>query len=184
VGLFPQWDGRGWGGADVSRLLIEILAYEQTQLQIDPDRVYLTGQSMGGYGAYFTVIHYPKTFAAVVPISGEWGPFGKGKGIAVPGDLSRWKHLPYWAAHGMKDHVVPYRDGKGTVHEITARAPDKGKGEVFAGWTCETGSAFEHTTTNQSNNRGRFADAEALTTRFKMGVGDVILEASYKIVPR
>jgi len=119
IGIFPQWDGSAWGSPDSSRKLIEILNHEKTQLRIDPDRVYLTGQSMGGYGSYFIAQHYPGVFAAVAPISGSWAPFGPEKRTSVPRDLSKWRHLPYWAAHGMKDtKVAPFANHQATVDAL------------------------------------------------------------------
>jgi hypothetical protein len=120
IGIFPLWIGRFWGGRQVTRFLIDILDYEKTRLRIDPDRIYITGQSMGGYGTYSTVAHYPNYFAAAVPISGEWGPFGKGGRSGVPNDLAPWHHLPYWAAHGVKDHVVLHKDDLACVNKMQA----------------------------------------------------------------
>ena len=58
------------------------------------------------------------------------------------------------------------------------RPPNKAKGEVFAGWTCASGSAFEHTTTNPLRRKARFANAKALATTFTMPEGDVIVTAN------
>jgi len=71
-----------------------------------------------------------------------------------------------------------------TVQKITARAPDKAKGELFTGWSCAAGSVFVHTTTNPLRSKGRFASAKALTTRFTMPANDVIITADYRINPR
>jgi pimeloyl-ACP methyl ester carboxylesterase len=38
---------------------------------IDPDRVYLAGVSMGGYGVYAVGMHYPDLFAAIAPACGR-----------------------------------------------------------------------------------------------------------------
>jgi hypothetical protein len=61
---------------------------------------------------------------------------------------------------------------------VDARAPDKAKGEVFTGWTCASGSASEHTTTNPLRGKGRFANAKALATTFTMPAGDVVVTAN------
>lgn len=88
----------GWlpGTADGKRA---IDALEQTiaEYSIDPDRVYLTGVSMGGIGSWSHAIHDPDRWAAVVPICGG-GNSRKAERIA---------QLPIWCFHGSADAVVP-----------------------------------------------------------------------------
>lgn len=63
----------------------------------DPNRVYLTGLSMGGYGSWDLATRHPEWFAAVVPICGG-------------GDERQAKKLvgiPLWAVHGDADRAVP-----------------------------------------------------------------------------
>ncbi len=63
---------------------------------IDPDRVYLCGISMGGFGTWHTAVCYPKLFAAIAPCCG-------GCLAAHTGELT----MPIWAFHGLADPVVP-----------------------------------------------------------------------------
>jgi len=53
------------GEVDVLRVMAEMQAF----YSVDPDRVYLTGVSMGGAGVWQIAMHYPHLFAAVAPIS-------------------------------------------------------------------------------------------------------------------
>lgn len=39
---------------------------------IDPRRIYVTGYSLGGQGAYGMLAHYPDLFAAAAPLCGYW----------------------------------------------------------------------------------------------------------------
>ncbi len=64
---------------------------------IDPDRLYVTGLSMGGYGTWDIILRWPDKFAAAVPMSGG--------GDSTRAD--RIKHLPIWAFHGQIDNTVP-----------------------------------------------------------------------------
>ena len=63
----------------------------------DPDRVYLTGLSMGGFGTWEIAAQNPRRFAAIVPICG--------------GGNARFaralRNMPIWAFHGDKDEAVP-----------------------------------------------------------------------------
>jgi len=65
---------------------------------VDLDRVYVTGLSMGGYGAWELAAEHPERFAAVLPICGA----------GSPADAGRLKDLPVWIVHGKRDAVVPF----------------------------------------------------------------------------
>lgn len=91
--ISPQCEpGRWWTAPRVLDLLDEVLPV----LRIDPDRVYLTGLSMGGYGSWYAAIADPGRFAAVAPICGG----------GVPEDAGRLVDLPIWAFHGDRDEAV------------------------------------------------------------------------------
>lgn len=64
---------------------------------IDPDRIYLTGLSMGGYGVWQMAMEFPRRFAAIVPVSAG----------GVPSGACALKHMSIWAFHGAKDDIVP-----------------------------------------------------------------------------
>ena len=64
---------------------------------VDRTRVYLTGLSMGGYGAWYLASAYPELFAALVPVCGG----------GDPDEACNLKDIPTWAFHGAKDDVVP-----------------------------------------------------------------------------
>jgi predicted peptidase len=64
--------------------------------QIDINRVYVLGVSMGGFGVWDALQRRPYFFAAAVPICGG-------------GDVSKSKlisHVPIWAWHGDKDDTI------------------------------------------------------------------------------
>ncbi len=67
--------------------------------RVDEDRVYLTGISMGGFGTFETITHYPNVFAAAIPICG-----GAGINVVKFGAI---RNLPLWIFHGAKDSTVP-----------------------------------------------------------------------------
>ncbi len=55
-----------WGRMDA----LEVLDIARKSLNIDPQRVYLTGHSMGGHGAWHLGVTYPDKFAAIGPSAG------------------------------------------------------------------------------------------------------------------
>lgn len=64
---------------------------------VDPDRVYVTGLSMGGSGTWALATASPERFAAIVPICGRGDP-------VTAGSIRR---LPAWVFHGALDRTVP-----------------------------------------------------------------------------
>jgi predicted peptidase len=86
-----------WANADQQSLLLALLEHIIQTCKADPDRIYLTGLSMGGYGSWRLAADHPERFAAVVPICGG----GK------PEDAPKLKSLPIWVWHGAADTTVP-----------------------------------------------------------------------------
>jgi pimeloyl-ACP methyl ester carboxylesterase len=93
-----------WSPPELDALLDSVLA----KYRIDPERVYLTGLSMGGYGAWSWAIAQPERFSAVVPICGG----------GDPADAERIRNLPVWAFHGGKDDTVPPRRSEEMVEAL------------------------------------------------------------------
>ncbi len=96
--------GRTWSGELVIGLLDEVLE----QQRIDPDRVYLTGLSMGGTGTWETAIDHPERFAAIAVVCGR----------DMPELVSRIAHLPIRVFHGARDDVVPASCSKNMVEAL------------------------------------------------------------------
>jgi predicted peptidase len=110
VVVSPQCPEGDWW-TDKTELLINLLDGIVARYDVDTERIYLTGLSMGGYGSWALASKYPDRFAAVVPICGG-------------GDriLARTlKDVPIWAFHGAKDSVVPVEESKELVEAINAR---------------------------------------------------------------
>jgi predicted peptidase len=76
----------------------------QAAYSVDTQRVYLTGLSMGGFGAWEFALHYPQRFAAIVPIAGGY----RFQSHAIPENICDLKDLPVWVFHGAQDaNVLP-----------------------------------------------------------------------------
>jgi len=92
------------------RLVMEMLDSLDNEFSIDPDRRYVTGLSMGGYGTYDLCLRRPEAFAAGVPICGGVDP-SRAKEIA---------HIPFWIFHGSDDPVVPVELSRSMVRALKA----------------------------------------------------------------
>lgn len=86
----------GWSPYELERLMEEI----DSKFRVDPDREYLTGLSLGGYGTWDTAIAFPHRWAAIAPIAGA----------GDPNDIGRIKDIPCWIFHGAKDRVIPVEE--------------------------------------------------------------------------
>jgi predicted peptidase len=94
-----------WDIAVLNALLDEIIE----KYNIDQDRVYLTGLSMGGYGTWNLSTFHADRFAAIAPICG---------GGQARMALWRLKGMPIWVFHGAKDGVVPISESKTMVETL------------------------------------------------------------------
>lgn len=82
---------------DYAERLYNWLLWYIEQPFIDKSRIYLTGNSMGGYGTWALAMAHPELFAAVIPICGgglSWNA------VAL-------KDTPIWAFHCVNDDIVP-----------------------------------------------------------------------------
>ncbi len=117
--LSPQCPGWYWNSQFDA--LDALLSDIQTAYAVDPERIYLTGLSMGGFGAWQYALKRPSRFAALVPIAGGYGYHLEtvyvGGGYsetyltidpAPPENLCDLKALPVWAFHGAQDTSIPH----------------------------------------------------------------------------
>ena len=77
--------------------LLALLDDIEQHYDVDPERLYVTGLSMGGFGTWAVAIAAPDRFAAIAPICGGGDPSRVGV----------LRHLPVWAFHGARDPLVP-----------------------------------------------------------------------------
>ena len=92
--VMPQCPENSFWAAHVESIL-KFIEQLKNEYNIDEDRVYLTGLSMGGYGTWFTEMERPDLFAAIAPVCGG--------GMAWNAGVLK---MPIWAFHGVEDNVV------------------------------------------------------------------------------
>lgn len=104
IAVFPQAESTSRLAIEVwtpkmpdGKRALRILESVMNEYGGDEDRVYLTGLSMGGFGAWAHAIARPDRWAAVVPVCGG----------GRPNDVAKIAHLPIWCFHGAADPVVP-----------------------------------------------------------------------------
>ncbi len=124
--LVPQCPEGQWWGLDTRKpdadfaqkpqpqagqLVLELIEKTLAEYpEIDPNRVYLTGLSMGGFGTFDLISRRPDLFAAAMPLCG---------GGSV-GQVSQFKNLPIWVFHGSLDDAVPVKFSREMVAALKA----------------------------------------------------------------
>lgn len=78
------------------------------EYRTDPERIYLTGLSMGGFATWEMTVTRPDLFAAIVPICG----------VAPIDYLSNIINIPAWVFHGADDQNVPVSASRQAVNEL------------------------------------------------------------------
>jgi len=94
----------GWESQDLYDLLQDC----KRRYRVDPDRVYLTGLSMGGYGTWDLALKHPEEFAAIAPICGG----------GDTADAWKLRNMPVWCFHGAKDSTVPIIRGQQMIKAV------------------------------------------------------------------
>ncbi|QDU92876.1 carboxylesterase family protein [Lignipirellula cremea] len=102
--------GKWWEPLELVALLDDLAG----EYKVDKDRLYLTGLSMGGFGAWRLAFAFPDKFAAVAPICG-------GGEIYWARDIA---HLPIWVFHGAKDRGVPLERSQSMVDALKESGGD------------------------------------------------------------
>jgi pimeloyl-ACP methyl ester carboxylesterase len=86
------------------------------RFRIDLNRVYLTGPSLGGAGTWYLAVRYPKTFAAIAPMSGFTSHLA-----FIDAHIDRLIDMPIWAFHGKLDEVVPFEETERVVRKLEGK---------------------------------------------------------------
>ena len=109
--IFPQSPKNDWWGghydpykfdykikqSEALGLVIKLMDEFTLRKDVDVNRVYVTGISMGGMGTYAILSQRPNMFAAATPICGD----------GDPESVSEYaKKVPVWIFHGSKDKTV------------------------------------------------------------------------------
>ena len=127
VVVFPQAPPREVWVGDLARMAR--LALDQTiaEFRGDPDRIYLVGLSMGGYGAWVLAFESPDRYAALVSVCGGIVPPSgrRARTRQLPPTLeaadpyaataARVKRIPSWLFHGAEDPTVPVTESRQIV---------------------------------------------------------------------
>jgi predicted peptidase len=89
-------------------LVLEILESVKAEFNIDAERIYVAGQSDGGYGTWNLITQRPDLFAAAIPLCGG----------GDPKTAARIARMPLWVFHGRRDDVIPVNESRKMIEAI------------------------------------------------------------------
>jgi predicted esterase len=107
ITVFPQAHTMWFRGTEETAIWM-IIDETLKNYRVDPDRIYLTGLSMGGFATWEMAAARPDVFAAIVPVCGA-GPLGY---------MSNIVNMPIWAFHGAIDANVPVARSRELIDEL------------------------------------------------------------------
>jgi len=138
--VFPQAStGSRWFASEMEELVLAELDQTMAEFHGNPSRIYLTGFSMGGTGAYRLAYHHNR-FAAVVVVAGriEPGPNYTAEEIRIDREANTFttapdpflalaaglKGVPIWIFHGSGDEAVSVEQSRRLVAALKTRGAD------------------------------------------------------------
>lgn len=106
--IAPQNPGGAWNPDKV----MNVFDYVADNHNIDYDRIYVMGMSLGGYGTIDMVARYPEYIAAAMAFCGG----------ASTKDISGLNEVPLWIIHGTADRAVSVSQSDKVVAQMEAQA--------------------------------------------------------------
>jgi len=100
--------GEIWTDVDALGAILDEVARTN---RVDPDRVYVTGHSMGGRGALYAGYKMSDRFAAVLSL----GPVS-----LITAWAEKLATIPLWLFHGPNDQFTPLKEVEELVHAVEA----------------------------------------------------------------
>lgn len=88
--------GSSWSGPE-GEMIAELVESLSKNLPIDPNRIYVTGGSMGGAGTWHQITEHQSLYAGAIVLGNAGNP----------GNVDKLKDFPIWQFHGeLDDHPV------------------------------------------------------------------------------
>lgn len=104
----------GWWTRHGEELVLETIRAVQSQYHIDPNRIFLTGMSNGGIGAWIIGMHHADQFAGIAPMA-------SGIDTILYPFLENLSHTPVYVIHGVEDRIMPVQLSRDLVKEMQRR---------------------------------------------------------------
>lgn len=94
--------------------VMQALAHVRAMYNVDADRIYLMGHSMGAIGTWKMAAKFPEMWAAIGMFSGQ----------GTPSTVPIFKHIPAFVVHGDNDPTVNVRGSRTMVEAMKTNGVD------------------------------------------------------------
>jgi predicted peptidase len=151
--LAPDCPDTDWHQPRSERALLALLDEIRSEFAISPDRIVVTGYSLGGMGAWFLAVEHPEIFSAAIPMAAppmlerpegrlrsSLDRFFEGGADAARAAIGS---MPFYAIHGRLDEVIPLAPVQAAIEDLKARGASiefvivEGASHYDMGWYVE-----------------------------------------------
>ena len=109
----PTYPSGAWFTRRAEELVLASIQYVKRRYHVDPDRIFLTGMSNGGIGAWLVGMHHATLFAGIAPMA-------SGLDDVLMPFLANLRNTPIYIIHGAKDQVMPVELSRSISRELDA----------------------------------------------------------------
>lgn len=109
----PTYAAGAWFTRRAEDLVLATIQQMRRRYHVDPDRIFLTGMSNGGIGAWLVGMHHAPMFAGIAPMA-------SGLDDVLMPFLANLMNTPVYIIHGAKDQVMPVELSRSISRELTS----------------------------------------------------------------
>jgi len=109
----PTYPSGAWFTRHAEDLVLATIQSARRRYHVDPDRIFLTGMSNGGIGAWLIGMHHAPLFAGIAPMA-------SGLDDVLMPFLANLRDTPIYMIHGAKDQVMPVELSRSISRELGA----------------------------------------------------------------
>ena len=109
----PTYPSGAWFTRRAEELVLATIKEVQARYHVDPNRIFLTGMSNGGIGAWLIGMHHASVFAGIAPMA-------SGLDNVLMPFLANLRQTPIYMIHGKKDQVMPVDLSRSLARELDA----------------------------------------------------------------
>ena len=147
--------GGNWTSPTNKNLLLDLIETLKQEYPIDPDRIYITGISLGGMGTWSLIQSNADLFAAAIPVCGT-GSVNLAENLV---------NLPIWVTHSADDRTVPVTGSRNMINAIEVAGANVVRAEYAGNLSRDAANEAAQQLVNNANEN----DSHTLYSEFISG---------------